>query len=83
MTIAYTNVNGMPVTRERLPDLAWVGDTQLMPHAAAFMSLGRIRAELIFHPPVRAADFANRKMLAHHCQTVITHGYRKLMGHNL
>jgi 1-acyl-sn-glycerol-3-phosphate acyltransferase len=79
VTIAYTRVNGLPVTRQRLPDLAWVGDTELMPHAASFMALGRVRAELLFHPPVRAADFSSRKALSRHCETVIHSGYRKLM----
>ena len=79
VTIAYTSVNGMPVTRERLPDLAWIGDTELMPHAMAFMKLGRVRAEILFHPAVRAADFAGRKALARHCETVIGDGYRRLM----
>jgi 1-acyl-sn-glycerol-3-phosphate acyltransferase len=79
VTIAYTRVNGMPVTRERLPDLAWIGETELVPHALAFMSLGRVRAELIFHPPVRAGDYADRKALARHCHSVIAEGYRRLM----
>ncbi len=79
VTIAYTRVNGIPVTRERLPDLAWIGDTELMPHAMAFMALGRVIAEIIFHPPVRAGDFANRKALSRHCETVIADGYRVLM----
>jgi 1-acyl-sn-glycerol-3-phosphate acyltransferase len=79
VTIAYTRVNGMPVTRERLPDLAWIGETELVPHALSFMSLGRVRAELIFHPPVRAGDYADRKALARHCHTVIAEGYRRLM----
>jgi 1-acyl-sn-glycerol-3-phosphate acyltransferase len=79
VTIAYTRVNGMPVTRERLPDLAWIGETELVPHAMAFMSLGRVRAELIFHPAVRAGDFADRKALARHCHHVISEGYRRLM----
>ncbi len=79
VTIAYTRINGLPVTRQRLPDLAWIGETKLMPHAMAFLGLGRVRAEIIFHPPVRAADFASRKTLAQHCETVIGNGYRKLM----
>lgn len=79
VTIAYTRVNGLPVTRERLPDLAWIGDTELMPHAITFMSLGRVRADLLFHPPVRPEDFADRKALARHCEAVIAEGYRQLM----
>lgn len=79
VTIAYTRVNGMPVTRMRLPDLAWVGDTELAPHAMGFMGLGRVRAEIRFHPAVRAADFADRKALALHCHTVVADGYRDFM----
>ncbi len=79
VTLAYTRLNGMPITRERLPDVAWIGDTALMPHLLAFMSLGKVRAELMFHPPVRLGDFRDRKALARHCQTVVADGYRRLM----
>ena len=79
VTIAYTKLNGLPITRERLPDIAWIGDTELWPHAVAFTALGRVRAELIFHPPVRVADFAGRKELARHCHDVIAAGYEQLM----
>ncbi len=79
ITIAYTRLNGMPVTRKQLPDLAWVGETELVPHAVAFMALGSIRAEILYHPLVIAADFPDRKALARHCETVIRAGYNKLM----
>ena len=82
VTLAYTRLNGMPITRERLPDIAWIGDTGLWPHAVAFMSLGRVRAEVRFHPAVRAADFADRKALAQHCHDVIAASYSAMMrGH--
>ena len=79
VTLAYTRLNGMPITRERLPDIAWIGDTALMPHLFAFMVLGKVRAEIVFHPAVHAADFADRKALARHCHDVIAAGYRRLM----
>ncbi len=79
VTIAYTRLNGMPITRERLPDIAWIGDTALMPHLFAFMSLGKVRAELIFHPTVQLSDFPDRKALARHCHTIIADGYTRLM----
>ena len=59
---------------ERLPEVAWIGDTALVPHLMAFMSLGRVRAEIAFHPAVRMSDFADRKALAQHCQTVVADG---------
>lgn len=79
VSVAYTRLNGLPITRERLPEIAWIGDMELVPHAVEFMSLGRIRAEIAFHAPVRAADFAGRKALAQHCHTVVANGYRRLM----
>ena len=79
VTVAYTRLNGMPITRERLPDIAWVGDAELWPHAVAFTALGRVRAELIFHDPVGVADFADRKALSRHCHDVIAAGYERLM----
>ena len=79
VTIAYTRVNGMPVTRRILPDLAWIGDTALAPHALAFARLGRVRAEILFHEPLRPEDFTDRKALARHCEQVVAQGYRKLM----
>lgn len=79
VTLAYTRVNGLPVTRRQLPDLAWVGDTELGPHAVGFMGLGRITAEILFHEPIDPADFPDRKQLARHCHTLIAAGYRRLM----
>ncbi len=79
VTLAYTRVNGMPVTRRLLPSLAWVGDTELKPHIAEFMRLGKIRADILVHEPVHASDFADRKALARHCQEVVSAGYTRLM----
>ena len=79
VTIAYTRLNGLPITRERLPDIAWIGDAELWPHIVTFTALGRVRAELIFHDSVRVADFADRKALSRHCRTVIATGYERLM----
>lgn len=79
VSLAYTRVNGMPVTRRMLPSLAWVGDVELKPHIADFMRLGKIRAEILLHPPVRRADFTSRKDLARHCQAVVAAGYERLM----
>jgi 1-acyl-sn-glycerol-3-phosphate acyltransferase len=79
VTLAYTKVNGLPVTRRQLPDLAWVGDTELGPHALGFMAMGKIRADIWFHDPIAADDFPDRKALARHCQQLISRRYRALM----
>ena len=79
VTIAYTRLNGMPMTRAHLPDIAWTGDMELGPHVFNFMRLGRVTAEIMFHDPVRLRDFPDRKALARHCQQVVADGYAKLM----
>jgi lyso-ornithine lipid O-acyltransferase len=84
VTIAYTHINGLPVTRQQMPDIAWVGDTELAPHALGFIGLGRITAHIIFHPPLDPANFADRKALARQCHQTILAGYRQLMrGHRV
>lgn len=43
----------------------WYGDMDFAPHAAEVFAAPRGgRAELVYHPPLRVADFASRKTLA-------------------
>ncbi|MCG2840107.1 1-acyl-sn-glycerol-3-phosphate acyltransferase [Sandaracinobacter sp. RS1-74] len=79
ISLAYTHLNGLPLTRQRLMEIAWVGDMELGPHAMEFMRLGRIAARILCHEPVRRTDFPDRKALARHCHGVVSAGYRKLM----
>ncbi|TPE63986.1 1-acyl-sn-glycerol-3-phosphate acyltransferase [Sandaracinobacter neustonicus] len=79
VTIAYTRLNGLPLTRQRLLDIAWIGDMEFAPHALDVMKLGRIEAHILCHAPVQPRDFPNRKALARYCHDVISQGYRKLM----
>jgi 1-acyl-sn-glycerol-3-phosphate acyltransferase len=79
VSLAYTRIRGMPITRRRLSDVVWLGDTGIGEHAVDFLRLGRVTAEIACHPAVRAADFADRKALARHCQAQVADGYRELM----
>ena len=79
VSLAYTRIGPMPVTRRVLPLVAWVGDVPLGVHAMGFMRLRPVRCELLFHPPVLAADFDSRKLLAEHCRAEVAAGYRTLM----
>lgn len=79
ISLAYRRLNGLPLTRNRLFDIAWIGDMALGSHALDLMRLGRIDAEILCHPVVRRAEFADRKALARHCQRIVTSGYRQLM----
>jgi 1-acyl-sn-glycerol-3-phosphate acyltransferase len=78
-SIAYTRINGLPVTRDRIAEVAWIGDMELGPHATDFMRLGKVRAEILLHDAVRPVDFADRKALARHCHRLVANGYARLM----
>lgn len=77
VTLAYTHINGLPLCRARRYKVAWVGEDELAPHFRQVMQLGRIRAVLQYHAPVRLADFGSRKALAQHCQHVVAEGLRR------
>lgn len=56
----------------------WWGDTAFAPHllqALAQPRQGSVR--LVFHPPVRIADFPGRKELARHCEAAVRAGLQQ------
>lgn len=79
ISLAYTHINGLPLTRQRLLDIVWIGDMEFSPHAIDFMRLGKVTATIHCHQPVRRADFPDRKALAQHCHSVVAEGYRRLI----
>lgn len=79
VSVAYTRVRGMPITRRRLSDVVWLGDTGIGEHAIEFLRLGQVTAEIVCHPVVRPSDFPDRKALARHCHAEVSRGYAALM----
>ncbi|RME66323.1 MAG: 1-acyl-sn-glycerol-3-phosphate acyltransferase [Alphaproteobacteria bacterium] len=77
VTLAYTHVNDLPLSRAGRYKIAWVGEDEFAPHFRQVMRLGRIRAVLQYHAPVRLADFGSRKALAQHCHAVVAAGLRR------
>lgn len=73
VSVAYTRLDGQPMGRAFRPFFAWYGDMTLAGHLFAAIGLGRVTVEVVFHPAVTIADFADRKALAHHCHDVVSH----------
>src|SRR5699024_2425680 len=46
LTIAYTRIQGMPMGRRGRSLAAWIGDTELAPHAATLLKEGAVDVEL-------------------------------------
>lgn len=80
-SLGYTHLNGLPVVRATRSRIGWVGDMDLVPHAMALLGQGTVGAGLIFHPPVRPADFSGRKALASHCHARVSAGVLAINRH--
>src|SRR5690606_34619561 len=71
VTLAYSRMNGIAMTRGTMGIVAWVGDEALPRHVWAFLKRGRITAELRLHPPVTIDSYDSRKAMASDCQMII------------
>jgi len=74
VSVAYTRLDGLPLTRALRQFYSWYGDMTLAGHLPAALGLGALTVEVTFHPTVTIADFPDRKALANHCHDVISHG---------
>lgn len=71
VTIAYSRMDGIGLTRGTMGIVAWVGDEELLSHVWAFLKKGRMTVELRFHPPVTIDAYDSRKTMASDCQFII------------
>lgn len=78
MSIAYTEMDGLPLTRAQRPLVAWYGDMGLLPHIWSFLKARRTQVEIRFHAPVSMDNFANRRAMALACQKVISTGVTEM-----
>lgn len=77
VTIAYTHLNGMPITRSQRPLIGWFGDMELTGHVWNLLTLGRITAVLQFHEPMSMSDAGSRKALAADAHDAVSAGLAK------
>lgn len=77
ITLKIMRVDGLDPQTQADRDLyAWHlnMDTPLGEHLWRFAKTKGATIKLIFHPPVQANDFENRKTLAKHCQNAVSNG---------
>lgn len=73
VTIRYDSPPGLPPSF-----YGWWGDMSFERSIWSIATLSRGgRAEIIFHPPVAARDFPDRKELAQHCRAAVVHGLER------
>lgn len=64
VAIAYTRLHGLPLGRRHRPHAAWIGDEELVPHAAALLAQGAMDVEVRFGEPVPFSAASGRKGVA-------------------
>lgn len=74
VSVVYTELEGLPVGRAKRPVFAWYGDMELAPHVWAFGQWGRMRADVILHPPLDPDSFKTRKELAIAVHRIVNEG---------
>ena len=80
VTIAYTNLYGLPMGRMRRPSFAWYGDMELVPHLWQALSLGPVDVRVVLHEPIALDRGLDRKALAIHCEKAVRHGLVRALG---
>jgi len=74
ISLTCTELGGFPLLREERALFAWYGDMTLQPHLWNVFKRGDFTIEVVFHEPVLATEYADRKILAAACQTMVGHG---------
>ena len=68
VTLRYRHRDGSPLSPEEQRQVAWIGDDELLPHAAALSRMRGLVAEVWFEKPVVGGD---RKALARACEAAV------------
>ncbi len=61
-TIAYTGAGGLPLSYRERTEIAWFGDTPLLPHLPILLRHGPIRCDLVWGEPLALASGSDRKI---------------------
>nr|WP_246226027.1 lysophospholipid acyltransferase family protein [Chelativorans xinjiangense] len=64
VAIAYMRKNGLPLDRRERGDVAWIGDTALLPHLKTMLGAGVIDVEVHFGEPIPFCAESDRKAVA-------------------
>jgi lyso-ornithine lipid O-acyltransferase len=76
VTIRYSRLGGIPVTRRTRPLLAWFGDMALLPHLWDLAGEGAIDVDIHLHRPI-PDDIVDRKRLGEACHRAVSAGYHR------
>jgi 1-acyl-sn-glycerol-3-phosphate acyltransferase len=79
MTIAYTRLHGIPLTRSDRPFVGWYGDMEMAPHAWRLLQAGPLDVTIRIGRPVPLDAFIDRKALAKYSEEEIRREYIRIL----
>lgn len=79
LAVAYARRNGLPVTRREMPELAWYGDMELVPHVLDFVRGGPLDVTLTWGDPIPFGPQTDRKRAAKAAEGAIRDARRTAM----
>ncbi|MBL4906248.1 MAG: 1-acyl-sn-glycerol-3-phosphate acyltransferase [Sneathiella sp.] len=79
VTLAYSQMDNLMMTRGTMIAVAWVGNEPLLGHIWNFLKTGSVTAELRFHAPITIKEYESRKKMAIDCQLTITKGLSRAL----
>jgi len=80
VSVACTELDGMPLLRDWRHFYAWYGDMTFLGHLWDVFAFGRYTVDVVFHQPVDPGSFADRKALAAYCQEQVARGIERCLA---
>jgi 1-acyl-sn-glycerol-3-phosphate acyltransferase len=77
--LAYIRRHGLPLGRLGRSEVAWYGDTELLPHVWALLCRGGLDCEVTYGAPIRFERTSDRKAVARQTEAAV----RRLVGRSL
>ncbi len=77
LSLTYTRLCGLPLSRNDRLQYSWFGDLSLLPHVYAIISKGPLLIEIIAHAPLTAHKDLGRKTASAYCHDCISKGIAK------
>lgn len=82
VSIAYTHIDGTPLSAATRELVSWVGDADFVTHYWQLLKFPCVRVTVTFYDVERMDDHEDRKELAKTCETVIREGLAKRLEAN-
>jgi 1-acyl-sn-glycerol-3-phosphate acyltransferase len=74
VSISYSHLDGIPLSRNLLPHFAWYGEMTMVSHLFTFVGFGVVTIDVTFHEPALSHEFQSRKRMAEYCHQIVSAG---------